>query len=153
MAYSTQAQIESAITATKVLELVDDESTGAQTATSIARITEAIRTADGEIDGYIQARYDVPVDAPVGSMTNVISISLTNYNLHRRRFGSFGMPESISEEYAMRIKQLEKINQGKLDLGVEPPPASSSKMAATSEGPTTLFFGATSTASGSLDEF
>jgi phage gp36-like protein len=153
MAYSTQAQIESAITAERVLELVDDEDTGAETALTIARITECIRTADGEIDGYIQARYSVPVAAPVGSMVNVISIALAIYYLHRRRMGAFGIPEAIADDYLMRVKQLEKINNGRLDLGTEPPPTNSSKVGATSSGPTKLFTSRSSSGTGTMGEF
>jgi len=153
VAYSTKAQIESAITAVKVLALSNDEGVAAETATTQARITEAIRKADGEIDGYAQARYAVPMDAPVGSLINVISISLAVYYLHVRRYGSFGLPEAVKDEYLMRVKQLEKINQGKLDLGVEPTPAASSKMGATDSGPTNLFVLPSSTTNGTLGEF
>jgi len=153
VAYCTQDQIESAITAEKVLELTDDEGTGSETATTIARITEAIRKGDGEIDGYVRARYSVPVASPYGSMTNVIAISLAIYYLHQRRYGSFGLTEAVKEEYDRRVKQLEKINGGTLDLGVEPTPASSAKMAANEAGPTRLFTSKTSTSDGTMGEF
>lgn len=153
MAYSTRAQIDSAITATKVVELCDDEGSGPGNVLISGRVTEAIRKADGEIDGYIQARYSVPVASPEGSLTNVISISLTSYYLYQRRYGSFGLPEAVKEEYERRIKQLEKINHGTLDLGQEPPPASSTKIGATSFGPTKLFTSRSSTSGGTMGEF
>lgn len=153
MSYSTQAQIESAITATKVVELCDDEGAGSGNTLIAGRVTEAIRKADGEIDGYLQARYSVPVVSPEGSLTNIISISLTSYYLHQRRYGSLGLPEAVKEEYDRRVKQLEKINGGTLDLGQEPPPANSGKIGACSFGPTKLFTARSSTSSGTMGEF
>ena len=43
MAYSTRAQVESAITATKVVELCDDEGSGSGNVLIAGRVSEAIR--------------------------------------------------------------------------------------------------------------
>ena len=153
MAYSTQAQMESAITAERVVDLCDEEGSGSGNTPIAVRVTEAIRKADGEIDGYSQARYSVPVDAPVGSMTNVLSIHLAIYYLYLRRFGAFGLPDAVKDSYDKRISQLEKINKGVLDPGVSPTPAKSAKIAADSDGPTRLFTSKTATSNGTMGEF
>lgn len=147
MAYCTQAQIESAIGSTTVLQLTDDAGSGSIDAD---KVTEAIRDAGQEIDGYVRAHYSVPLAAPTPAMVNTICIDLAIHRLFRRRRATFGMPEDVMEMYSKRIAQLERINKGTLDLGVEAVPTASARVTAQTAGTDQAFTGGSS---GTLKDF
>ncbi len=146
MSYTSQLRIEEAITEQLVIELTDDSGAGIVDASVIAQM---LTTADGEINGYLQAYYSVPLAITPGLITSIAD-DLVIYYLMRRRHGAFGMPEDVIRRYEHRIKQLEKINTGKLDLGIEPLPSSSSLVVAQSEGPDQVMTGGSD---GSLKDF
>ena len=146
MAYTSQTQIERAITAALVIQLTDDSGVGTA---DTAVLDEAIADAGREVDGYVRAHYSVPV-SPTPAMLQTIAIDLTIWRLFRRRHGVFGMPEQVQDTYAARIKQLEKINEGKLDLGVDALPTVSAKVVAQTAGPDQMFTGGSS---GTLRDF
>ena len=146
MSYTSQTRIERSIGSTLLIQLTDDSGAGSVDSDVL---NQAIESAGNEIDGYIQAHYSVPLATTPG-MIQVIADDLTVYYLYYHRRNSFGIPDGIWETYKMRIKQLEKINDGKIDLGVEPPPSKSSKVMAQSDGPTAVMTGG---ANGSLKDF
>lgn len=137
-AYCTQAQIELAIGSEVAEQLTDDDGTGAIVA---ARVAEAIREASQEIDGYVRAHYSVPLVAPTPAMVNTICIDLVIHRLFRRRRAAFGMPEDVMDQYKLRVKQLERINAGTLDLGEAEAPAASARINAQTDGPDQAFTG------------
>lgn len=138
MVYTSRSDLESAMGVSVVLDLVDDERGGSMGAAQEARVTAAIVQASGEIDGYLCARYLLPL-TEVPPMVAVIAVDLAIYYLHRRRHASFGMPESVLAAYERRIKQLEAINQGKLDVGAATPPVSAGNFGTASDGPAQEF--------------
>lgn len=140
MAYTSRSALESAIGASTVLDLVDDEHGSVMGATQEARVTAALALADDEINGYCRARYTVPFST-TPPMVELIAIDLACWHLYRRRHYAFGMPEAITANYERRLKQLEAINKGLLDVGSEPAPSASTKLYATSEGPEQEFTG------------
>jgi phage gp36-like protein len=136
MAYCSQSQLEDLYGADLIESLTDDAGAGAADADVV---TAAIIDAGREIDGYCRAKYTVPFTGTIPPMVVAIALDLSMWRLYRRRTQAFGMPEDVQETYEMRIKQLEKINAGKLDLGVEPEPSASSKQYIKSDGPGRLF--------------
>lgn len=138
MAYCTQTDLETAISEQTVLDLVDDDGDGVHNATTQARVTACITQADREIDGYCQAHYSVPFGTTPPLVAN-LSITISLFYLYRRRRNAFNMPDDVKEDYDRAMKKLEMVNSGKLDLGVEPPPASSSKVVADTDGPDQMF--------------
>ena len=80
----------------------------------IARFAQAASEAQAEIDPYLRGRYTLPFTS-VPTIIIAISDELTKYNCYKRR-GE--VPESINDIYKANIKMLEKIEAGKMDLGV-----------------------------------
>lgn len=146
MSYTNQSRLEKAISAAVVIQLTDDSGSGSIDSDNL---NMAITTSDGEIDGYLQAHYSVPLVTTTG-LVSAIADDLSIYYLYRRRRNSFLMPEDVVTNYDKRIKQLTMINEGKLDLGIEPVPASSSNVLAQSSGPDQVMTGGSS---GSLKDF
>ncbi len=128
MAYCTLDDIMKALDQTTVIQLTDDENLKPATidpvdpdhAPIIARIDEAIETADAEIDGYCAVKYSVPL-SPVPPVVNKLSVDLAIYYLYLRR----SMPEKVEKRYERAVARLKDIARGLLSLGVEPEPAAS----------------------------
>lgn len=82
-------------------------------------IDGAIADAEGEIDGYLSKRYNVPLDPPpriISKYTKDIAI----YNLYSR----IGIDEASSEKnflnrYNAAIKFLTLVAEGKVSIGAE----------------------------------
>lgn len=119
MAYSTQTDIEKMLPASDVVDLTDDEGTGAQVA---ARVSEAITQADAEIDSYCGGRYSVPFSS-VPDIVKKCSVDIAIYNLYSRRVET--IPETRSERYKNAIRQLEGIAKGIISIGEDPEPTAS----------------------------
>jgi phage gp36-like protein len=139
MAYITQEDLEAAIGVSTVLDLVDDDGNGGHNTATVARITAAIERAQNLIDGYVQAHYLVPfTDGAVPPMVQNWAVTIAIWYLYRRRRNAFQIPDDVRADWERVEKQLVMANSGKLDLGTEPPPASSTKVAAASSGPDQL---------------
>lgn len=135
MAYCSQTQLEDLYGADLIEQLTDDSQAGAADADLV---TAAITDAGREIDGYCGAKYAVPFSSTPPLIVS-IALDLSIYRLYRRRAQAFGLPEHVDKTYAMRIKQLEKINAGTLDLGVAPPPTESTRVVVEHDGPDRMF--------------
>lgn len=115
--YCTQSDIVKAITEAIVIQLTDDDNVGVVNA---AHVTQAITTADDEINGYCAVKYDVPFTTVPG-MVKGLSITIAVYYLYKRRT----VPETIEKAYDKAVARLKDIARGLVSLGVEPPPAAS----------------------------
>ena len=145
MAYCSIATLQT--TAATVVELTDDERkvtdpTDLTAATTqnpeiATRVSAAIAAADAVIDGHIRAHYDVPL-SPTPDLIAEISAHLTLYRLHCRR-PQLALPEYVVENKDDAMRMLVAMRDGKMDLGVEPPPAESSASAADTDGPERVF--------------
>jgi phage gp36-like protein len=128
MAYCTLDDIKKALEEATVIQLTDDENlkpaaidpVDPDHAAIIARVDEAIETADAEIDGYCAVKYSVPL-SPVPAVVNKLSVELAIYYLHGRR----SIPEKIEKRYERAVSRLKDIARGLLSLGVDPEPAAS----------------------------
>lgn len=81
-------------------------------------IEEAIKDADGEIDGYLAKRYPVPLLSPP-KVINKFSKDIAVYNL----FSRIGIDESEKESnyltrYKSAIRFFENVAKGVVDLGI-----------------------------------
>lgn len=81
-------------------------------------IEEAIKDADGEIDGYLAKRYPVPLPYPP-KVINKFSKDIAVYNL----FSRIGIDESERESnyltrYKSAIRFFENVAKGVVDLGL-----------------------------------
>lgn len=120
MAYCTLADIEKALESRRLIELTDDEGLDV---VNQGRIDEAIGTAQGEVDGYLAERYQVPV-SPVPALIRAATVDLAIYNLYSRKMDD-EMPETRQKRYEAAIRRLEKIAAGKIGLGIATPPEES----------------------------
>ncbi len=84
------------------------------------RVSEAIETADAEIDGYCAVKYTVPL-SPVPTVVSKLSVELAIYYLYSRRT----IPEKIEKRYDKAVARLKDIARGLLTLGVDPEPVAS----------------------------
>ena len=136
MSYCTQDDILERISETELIQLTDDENTGAVDAD---RVTRAIADADQEIDSYVGVRHIVPLD-PVPALVRKLSTEMVVYNLYGRR--TAGPPDHIKDRYTAAIRLLELIAKGQASLGAQdpegsPPTADAPQMA--SANPTRVF--------------
>ena len=115
--YCTQSDIIMAITEAIVIQLTDDDNVGV---VNDAHVTQAIQTADAEINGYCAVKYTVPFTT-VPEIVKGLSIEIAVYYLYKRRT----VPEAIDKAYSKAISRLKDIARGLVSLGVQPPPAAS----------------------------
>ncbi len=116
MAYCTLTDIKKLIPEITIIQLTDDENTGAA---NQSRVDEAIAQADAEIDSYCGGRYAVPFTT-VPDIAKKISVDIAIYNLYSRRVES--LPETRADRYKNAIRQLEGIAKGLVSIGEQPEP-------------------------------
>lgn len=124
MAYNTVVELLQNIEERVLVSLVNDETRDVEdvnlasgTDVATVRIVNAITEADAEIDGYLRARYSLPLSS-TPTLVKQLSRDICIYNLYKRRMRE-SIPESISEIYNICVKVLEKIQRGEIHLGVE----------------------------------
>lgn len=102
MAYSVQADLEKLLNPSVLVQLTDDDGDGlADTAT----ITEAIAEADAEIDGYLGARYTIPV-SPVPPLLRQLSVAVSAWRLYSRRSLSNDRRRQDYDDAVAKLKAL-----------------------------------------------
>lgn len=111
MAYTTLENIKKRLPAHVVEQLTDDHGTGS-IVTEI--VDDAISTAQEEIDGYLKGRYpDDIADVDLPPMIIDIATTLSCFNLYARKI-ELTMPDALQLKYKNAVKQLEKIQAGKI---------------------------------------
>ncbi len=109
--YATLDDLKKQLPTDLLVQLTDDGGAGViDTAVTDA----ALETADVEIDGYLGARYDLPLAAPVPAIIAKQAVDIAIYNLYARRQGP---PEHWQLRYNNTIRFLERIADGKISLG------------------------------------
>jgi phage gp36-like protein len=116
MSYSTLDDLRALIPGDILIQLTDDESTGAVVA---SRVAEAIAQADGEIDSYCAGKYAVPF-AVVPAVIKKCSVDMAIYNLYSRRVEE--LPPVRADRYRNALRCLEGIAKGTISPGVDPEP-------------------------------
>lgn len=115
MAYCTKSDILDQVEETYLIQLTDDDRTGA---VDNDRVDRAIADADAEINGYCGQRYGIPFD-PVPVLVRKISVDIAIYNLHSRRSDS--LPEERLQRYKAAVALLANISKGIVSLGEDDP--------------------------------
>ena len=136
MAYCALSDLENMVASTLLIELTDDESAGT---VNSARIAQAIADADAVVDGHLRVRYSVPLATPVPALIKKLSADLSLFNLFSRRGAHFELPQWVRDKNKAAMDMLKAMRDGNMDVGTEPPPASSSAQVATYSGPERLF--------------
>jgi phage gp36-like protein len=114
MPYSTLTDIENLIEEDELIQLTDDDGTGAVD-TDI--IDNAVADADAEIDSYCMERYTVPFSS-VPVMIKKLSVDIAVYNLFSRKQGA---PEDRAKRYQDAIAFLKDVAKGTASLGADAP--------------------------------
>lgn len=143
MSYSSQTDLTNEIGEATVRELSDDLNSGSIDSDKVNR---AISNADAVIDAHIRSHYSVPLSS-TPALIRKLSVDLATFNLYSRRGALFDIPNWIDTRQKDAMKMLASIRDGKIDLGIEPPPAISSAAVAKAEGEDYLFDAST------LEEF
>lgn len=104
---------------------VMDEVTLRQLSTDNSRATEANQAviakaceyATETVDGYLRSRYLLPLN-DVPTLVRNICLQLARYWLYSRRPEGKGFPDNVKDTHAQALKDLERIADGKLHLGL-----------------------------------
>ncbi len=112
--YCTKADILNLLEEQSLVQLTDDEGTGL---VNDARVDTAIADACGEIDGYLGARYPLPLgNTPPIIRKHAVDIAI--YNLFSRTLGA---PEDRLARYKNAITFLTTVAKGSISLGLGDP--------------------------------
>jgi phage gp36-like protein len=105
----------------EIAQLLDDALAGAETAEEVASLTRAVEDATTLIDGYLAARYTLPLLA--------VPLIVTNWaaDIARYRLWDERAPTEVRRRYEDTLKQLELLAKGVIAL----PPDTSGASAVT----------------------
>jgi len=132
MSYATLADLQAMLDNAVLVDLTDDDGTGTVDTT---KVTQALETADVEIDAYLGERYPLPLTA-VPAIVTKVAADLAIFNLYARRSGP---PEHWQKRYDNAIRLLDKVRTGELSLGATDPQATGSSDEAAVSATTAVF--------------
>ncbi len=126
--YASVADLIERFGETEIVELTDLENTGA---VDNAMAEQALTDAGAEIDGYLAARYRLPVtDTP-----RLLSLLCTDIARYRLQKGV--TTEQARQRYEDAVTKLKAIARGEINLPLDtPPPASAEPRVVTGSGRT-----------------
>ena len=109
MTYATQAELETRFSHIELLKLTDRTNSGA---VDVAVVTRALADADAEIDGYLAARYTLPL-TPIPPVLSRVAADIARYHLYGDR-----VQEAVRQRYEDAIRLLKSIAKGEVQLGI-----------------------------------
>ena len=113
--YCTVDEIRAFMVEDELIQVTDDAGIGE---VNVAIVMLALTSAATEIDGYLSARYALPLpDSQVG-LLNTLNRDMAIHHLYLRKIGS---PDHVKDQYERAVKLLSKIAEGKMGLGPEDP--------------------------------
>lgn len=118
MAYLTPEDLVAQVPDHQLLELADDDGDGVPDAAVLAA---AIAAAEATVDGYLQARYRLPL-APVPAVLVRLARDLAVWELWSRRDTPGVETRPVYLRWKEALRFLEKLATGEVLLGVEPQP-------------------------------
>ncbi len=110
MTYATQQDLIDRFGEKELLELTDRANTGSINATVVSR---ALTDADAEINGYLAARYTLPL-ASVPEVIVRLASDIARFYLYDER-----ATEQVSKRYDNAVKLLRSIASGAVTIGVD----------------------------------
>lgn len=117
MAYCTVDDILEILPEAQVIRLTDDENSGAY---DPGKVQGAIDAAAEEINSYLGGRVALPIAGAIPPILKKFNADMAAYNLYSRVAEE--IPSTRKDRYDNAVKLLEKIAEGKLTLGLQPPP-------------------------------
>ncbi|MDD7568296.1 MAG: DUF1320 domain-containing protein [[Actinobacillus] rossii] len=98
-----------------LIELTNDNTRPTEINQDIAQ--KACQHATETVDGYLRSRYVTPLNQ-VPTIVRNICLQLARYWLYSRRPDGKGFPDNVKETHSQALKDLERIQNGKLHLGL-----------------------------------
>lgn len=117
MSYCTLDDLKKLLAESVLIRLTDDDGMGM---IDEDKTTEAIDSAAEEVDAYIGSRVKLPITGTTPPILGKLNADLAIYNLYSRVKET--IPETRAERHKNAIRLLEKISEGKISLGIQPPP-------------------------------
>lgn len=131
MTYATQADLVDRFGEAELAQLTDRDTGAVIDAAVVAR---ALADADAEIDGYLAARYALPLPTTPALLTRLAS-DIARYRLYDER-----TTEAVRQRYQDATRMLDRIAAGTVALGSSAPEATDgAAVAVTSRAPDRLF--------------
>lgn len=115
MAYSTDSDLFERMDEQLVVQLTDDDNTGAIDQTVLA---DKRSTCHELVNSYLRGRYEVPMD-PAPKLLADIEADLLVEKLYSRRPGT-GVPEEVQTDYKEALARLKDISLGRIELEDQP---------------------------------
>ena len=109
MTYATLDDLKNRAGASEIYQIADRDRDGVL---DQPVIDKALLDADNLIDGYVSAKYDVPL-ASVPALVNTWAVSIARYILHRN-----GAPDNVAQDYKDAIAALKDVSSGRIKLPV-----------------------------------
>ncbi|MFZ7276982.1 gp436 family protein [Avibacterium endocarditidis] len=98
-----------------LIELSNDSSRATEINTAV--LEKACLHACEMVDGHLRSRYRLPLEQ-VPTLVRNLCLQLARYWLYSRRPDGKGFPDQVKDSYAQALKDLERIQSGKLHLGL-----------------------------------
>ncbi|WMR96812.1 DUF1320 domain-containing protein [Mergibacter septicus] len=98
-----------------LIDLSNDSSRPTEMNTNV--LEKACLHACEIVDGYLRSRYLLPLEQ-VPTLVRNICLQLARYWLYSRRPDGKAFPEQVKDSYTQALKDLERIQSGKLHLGL-----------------------------------
>lgn len=98
-----------------LIELTNDNSRATEVDFFVAE--KACQHATETVDGYLRSRYITPLNQ-VPTLIRNICLQLARYWLYSRRPDGKGFPKNVEDTNTQALKDLERIQTGKLHLGI-----------------------------------
>lgn len=112
--YVTQSDLDKRI-GTDLLVNLTNEAPAATTVDTDA-MDEAIADGEAEVNGYVGARYALPLSTPYPRLVLSLARRVTIFYLYQLQPGM--VPESVQADYDAAVEQLKTISKGTLSLGL-----------------------------------
>lgn len=113
--YITAQDLIEVMSERNLIELTNDNSRAIEINQAVAE--KACQHATETVDGYLRSRYITPLDH-VPTLVRNICLQLARYWLYSRRPDGKGFPDNVKETHSQALKDLERIQNGKLHLGL-----------------------------------
>ena len=113
--YITAQDLEDVMSESTLIALSND--TSRATTANQMTLDKACEYATETVDGYLRSRYVLPLNQ-VPTLVRNICLQIARHWLYSRRPDGKGFPDNVRETHAQALKDLERIQSGKLHLGL-----------------------------------
>ncbi len=116
MQYITTQDLTEVLSERSLIDLSNDTSRATEVDNGV--LDKACQYATETVDGYLRSRYTLPLTS-VPTIVRNICLQLARYWLYSRRPDGKGFPDNVKETHSQALKDLERIQNGKLHLGIK----------------------------------